>query len=357
MRPQSSNRNKLQLNTKMVSGGTERTSTSGNERVANENERSNHGSLMILHGGGGMMGGNHIKSAGGLNTAKNHDHKIKFSAVSLVSNGANLDSQRSGIHFNQQNVKFDMKNNSQNLQMLQNLNNFNGTSLETSMNNRLPGTAINTSTAFPSTPNLQSARGSVNNVGGQDHGGNTINSSNSSLHTFTNLIGQHHKGGNAVATHGGTSGGTSQSYRGPLSGTTQQQAHHLQVPHQLSASLQHHSQGNISGLSSQQSSSRGQKPSLLVHTTGGTQPMMSHHHSQQQVPHSSNQSNLKTSMKISVNQNNRKKQSQQTKVHQPAEHRQISGADAHMMQQQHHQPGVGGRPQRTVNVRMEGREE
>lgn len=111
-RPQSSNRNKLQLNMKMQSGATDRTSTSGNERVANENERSNHGNLMILHGGGGMMSGHHIKSAGGLNTAKNHDHKIKFSAVSLAPSGGNLDSQRGGIHFNQQNVKNDSKNNS-----------------------------------------------------------------------------------------------------------------------------------------------------------------------------------------------------------------------------------------------------
>lgn len=83
-------------------GATERTSTSGNERVAKENERSNHGNLMILHGGGGMMSAHHIKStgAGGLNTAKNNDHKIKFSAVSLAtSNGGNLDSQRSAKQF------------------------------------------------------------------------------------------------------------------------------------------------------------------------------------------------------------------------------------------------------------------
>lgn len=112
MRPQSSNRTKLQLNSKLISGGTDRTSTSGNERVAKENERSNHGNLMILHGGGGMMSGQHIKSAGGLHTAKNHDHKIKFSAVSLASNGGNLDSQRSATHLTQQTIKYDMKNNS-----------------------------------------------------------------------------------------------------------------------------------------------------------------------------------------------------------------------------------------------------
>lgn len=48
-----------------------------------------------------------------------------------------------------------MKNSSQNLQNLQNFHNFHGPSLETSINNqRLPGSAINTSTAFPSTPNL-----------------------------------------------------------------------------------------------------------------------------------------------------------------------------------------------------------
>lgn len=117
-RPQSSNRSKLQLNSKMVSGGTDRTSTSGNERVANENERSNHGNLMILHGGGGMMSGQHIKSAGGLLTAKNNDHKIKFSAVSLASNGGNLDSQRSGVHPNQQTIKYDVKSSSQHLQNL-----------------------------------------------------------------------------------------------------------------------------------------------------------------------------------------------------------------------------------------------
>lgn len=57
-----------------------------------------------------------------------------------------------------------MKNSSQNLHNLQNFSNFHGPSLETSMNNhRLPGSAINTSTAFPSTPNLQSARASLHN--------------------------------------------------------------------------------------------------------------------------------------------------------------------------------------------------
>jgi len=84
-------------------GATERNSHSGNERVA-ENERvgrqngvnsgGGHGNLMLLHGSGGMIGGHHIKSAGGLNTVKNNDHKIKFSG------NPPSDSQRGGIQFN-----------------------------------------------------------------------------------------------------------------------------------------------------------------------------------------------------------------------------------------------------------------
>lgn len=113
------------------------------------------------------MSAHNLKQAGvgGLNTAKNNDHKIKFSAISIAnSNGGNLDSQRSAKQFIQQTIKYEIKNSSQNLHNLQNFSNLNGPSLETSINNnRLPGSAINTSTAFPSTPNLQSARASLHN--------------------------------------------------------------------------------------------------------------------------------------------------------------------------------------------------
>lgn len=69
------------------SGVTERTSTSGNERVATENERSNPGNLMILQGGGGVMSAHQLKQVGiggpgtttnALNTVKNNDQRIKF---------------------------------------------------------------------------------------------------------------------------------------------------------------------------------------------------------------------------------------------------------------------------------------
>jgi len=128
-----------------------------------------------------------------------------------------------------------MKNSSQNVHNLQNFNNFNGNSLETSMNNRFPGTAINTSTAFPSTPNLRSARGSVQNAGQEQ--GHTVNSSNSSIHTFNNLVNHQHKQQNL---HGAMpSSSNPQSYRQMATSQT----------HQSSIQQPHHNQSNASSAS------------------------------------------------------------------------------------------------------------
>lgn len=52
----------MKMQSRPTAGVTERTSTSGNERVATENDRPNQGNLMILHGGGGgMMSVHHLK--------------------------------------------------------------------------------------------------------------------------------------------------------------------------------------------------------------------------------------------------------------------------------------------------------
>lgn len=151
------------------------------------------------------------------------------------------------------------------------------------MSNRYPATAINTSTAFPSTPNLQSARGSGHNVA-QDQG-NTINSSNSSLHTFNNLIS--HKNVNA----GPGAPGHPQSFR-QLPGAAQ-------AAHPHAHGGLHHSQGNLSSLSQ------------------GSSQAHSAHHGQQNPshPHANPPHNVKTSMKISVNQNNRKPKPQPIAKH------------------------------------------
>ena len=151
------------------------------------------------------------------------------------------------------------------------------------MNHRYPGTAINTSTAFPSTPNLQSARGSGHNVPLDQ--GNTINSSNSSLHTFNNLIS--HKNVNAVSG----APGHSQSFR-QLSGGAQA-AH----PHAHGGLV--NCQSNLSTLS------QGSSQAQVIHHG---QPHLPNQHAN--PPH-----NAKTSMKISVNQNNRKTKQQPAAKH------------------------------------------